>query len=186
MVINMKTTEQPKEKLEGTNEKKGYEPASITIAVKDHGIVLKESSMLLADSQTSKILAIGNEAEQKMQDAEYSEGRIIALNPLRRGIIASYSVSVILFRHYIQKALECSTGTKKLLFAKLRKPRIIICVPEPLTEVETKAFQDCFYQAGAKEVMLTSRTFEEILTTLPEIPGHYNMVIGIKWTGTEA
>lgn len=55
----MKTTEQPRKKLEGTNGKKGYEPSTITIAVKDHGIVLKESSMLLVDSQTSKILAIG-------------------------------------------------------------------------------------------------------------------------------
>lgn len=181
----MKTTEQPRKKLEGTNGKKGYEPSTITIAVKDHGIVLKESSMLLVDSQTSKILAIGNEAEQKMQDAEYSGGRIIALNPLRRGIIASYSVSVILFRQYIQKALECSTNTKKLLCTRLRKPRIIVCIPEPLTEVETKAFHDCLYQAGAKEVQLTLRSFEETLTTHPDTPIHYNMVIGIKWPATE-
>lgn len=178
----MKTIEYTEAKLETTIGKAGYEPATITIAVKDRGIVLKESSMLLIHKESTQITAIGNEAEQHMQDTESVSSQVVAINPLRRGIIANYAGSVAMFRHYIKKALECSdTSPKRHLCTRLKKPCIIICIPEPLTEVEQKAFQDCFYQAGAKKVMLTALPLEQVLPILSEIPGHYTVIIGITW-----
>lgn len=88
--------------MKSTISQKGYEPSTIMIYVKDRGIVLKESSMAFINSETNMIMAMGNEAEQNMDTAPPPA---VAVNPLRRRIIANYTLAAKMFRFYLQKAL---------------------------------------------------------------------------------
>lgn len=164
--------------MESTTGKKGYEPSTITIYIKNHGIVLKESSMLLIHSETNKIAAIGNEAEEHMLSPIPPA---IAVNPLRRGIIASYTSSLCLFRYFLSKARRSAYSPgKRILLSFFSKPKVAVCVPEPLTEVEEKAFTDVFYQAGAKKVTITELSLDQAITALSD---DYPFIVGIVWNG---
>lgn len=157
---------------------KGYEPSTIMIYVKDRGIVLKESSMAFIHSETNMILAIGNEAEQNMDSVPYPA---VAVNPLRRGIIANYTLAAKMFRYYLQNALGNNKSFgKRLLAAFLPRPKVAVCVPEPLTEVEEKAFTDVFYQSGAKKVTITELSFDQAIASLS---ADYPVIVGIIWNG---
>ena len=121
---------------------------------------------------------LGNEAEQNM---DFVPPPAIAVNPLRRGIIANYTLSAKMFRFYLQKALGNDSGiVKRLLAAFLPRPKIAVCVPEPLTEVEEKAFSDVFYQAGAKEVAITELSFDQAIASMSD---SYPVIVGIIWNG---
>ena len=116
--------------------------SSILIYVRDKGVVLKEPSIVAVDRDTGKIKAIGEEARLMLAR---TPGNITELRPMQRGVIADYMVTEQMLRYFIQKA------TGRLSF---RKPRITICVPYGITEVERKAVEDAGYQAGAREVYL--------------------------------
>lgn len=116
--------------------------ASILIYVRGRGVVLKEPSVVAYDRDAEKIKAIGEEARVMLSR---TTGNIVAIRPLRNGIISDYAVTEQLLKYFIQKA------TGKLSFMK---PRISICVPCNVTEVERKAVEDAGYQAGAREVLL--------------------------------
>lgn len=116
--------------------------ASILIYVKGRGVVLKEPSVVAYDRDADKIKAIGEEARVMLSR---TTGNIVAIRPLRNGIISDYAVTEQMLKYFIQKA------TGKLSF---KKPRISICVPCNVTEVERKAVEDAGYQAGAREVQL--------------------------------
>ena len=88
--------------IESTIGKPGYEPARITIYVKDRGIVLEESSMALVNRDTGLIIAMGNAAEEAIDQAVTP---VTAVNPLRRGIIASYMLAERMFCSYLRRAL---------------------------------------------------------------------------------
>lgn len=168
--------------IESTKGKPGYEQSRITIYVKGRGVVLEESSMFLVNRDSGKILAIGNEAEEAIgKDMDIPP--VTAVNPLRRGVIASYTMAEKMFNFYLKKALEvdCSI-VKRLIGTYVKKPRVVVCVPEEVTEVEEKAFLDAFYQAGAKEVTLTDLPLESAVTCL-EKP--YSVFVGITWSGKE-
>ena len=106
------------------------------------GVVLKEPSVVAFDRDTNKIRAIGEEARLMLGR---TPGNIIAVRPLRQGVISDYTVTEKMLRYFIQKA----TGKKTF-----RKPRIAVCVPSGVTEVEKKAVEDATYQAGAREVLI--------------------------------
>ena len=116
--------------------------ASILVYIKGKGVVLKEPSVVAFDRDTNKIKAIGEEARLMLGR---TPGNIVAVRPLRQGVISDYTVTEKKLKHFIQKAI----GKKNF-----RKPRIAVCVPSGVTEVEKKAVEDATYQAGAREVAI--------------------------------
>lgn len=116
--------------------------ASVLVYIKGKGVVLKEPSVVAFDRDTNKIKAIGEEARLMLGR---TPGNIVAVRPLRQGVISDYTVTEKMLKHFIQKAV----GKQRL-----RKPRISVCVPSGVTEVEKKAVEDATYQAGAREVAI--------------------------------
>ena len=114
--------------------------ASILVYAKGKGIVLKEPSVVAYDKENNKIRAVGEEARQMIGR---TPGNIVAVRPLRQGVISDYEVTEKMLKYFISKAIG------KRAF---RKPRI--CAPSGITEVEKKAVEEATYQAGAREVSI--------------------------------
>ena len=114
--------------------------ASIPVYIKGKGVVLKEPSVVAFDRDTNKIKAIGEEARLMIGR---TPGNIVAVRPLRQGVISDYTVTEKMIKHFIQKAIGKRT---------FKKPRIAVCVPSGVTEVEKKAVEDATWQAGARSV----------------------------------
>ena len=114
--------------------------ASVIVYISGKGVVLKEPSVVAFDRDTKKIRAIGEEARLMIGR---TPGNIVAIRPLRQGVISDYTVTEKMLKHFIQKAIGRRT---------FKKPRISVCVPSRVTEVEKKAVEDAAYQAGAREV----------------------------------
>lgn len=114
--------------------------ASILVYIKGKGVVLKEPSVVAFDKDTNKIKAIGEEARLMIGR---TPGNIVAVRPLRQGVISDYTVTEKMIKHFIQKAIGKRT---------FKKPRIAVCVPSGVTEVEKKAVEDATWQAGARSV----------------------------------
>ncbi|MBP2027244.1 rod shape-determining protein MreB [Acetoanaerobium pronyense] len=119
--------------------------ASVLVYVKGKGIVLQEPSVVAIDTSTNKVLAVGEEA-QKMLGR--TPGNIVAIRPLKDGVISDYDVTEKMLKHFIEKV----TGGVGLF--KFFKPQIIVCVPSGVTEVEKRAVIDATMEAGAREVYL--------------------------------
>ena len=117
--------------------------ASVLVYVKGKGVVLKEPSVVAFDRNTNKIKAIGEEARLMLGR---TPGNIVAVRPLRQGVISDYTVTEKMLSYFISRTVG------KSLFG--RKPRISVCVPSGATEVEKKAVEDATYQAGAREVAI--------------------------------
>ena len=116
--------------------------ASVLVYIKGKGVVLKEPSVVAIDRDTDKIKAAGEEARLMIGR---TPGNIVAVRPLKQGVISDYSVTEQMIRYFIQKAV----GKRSY-----KKPRICVCIPSGATEVETKAVQDAAFQAGAREVFV--------------------------------
>ena len=117
--------------------------ASVLVYVKGKGVVLNEPSVVAFDRNTNKIKAIGEEARLMLGR---TPGNIVAVRPLRQGVISDYTVTEKMLSYFISRTVG------KSLFG--RKPRISVCVPSGATEVEKKAVEDATYQAGAREVSI--------------------------------
>ena len=117
--------------------------ASVLVYVKGKGVVLKEPSVVAFDRNTNKIKAIGEEARLMLGR---TPGNIVAVRPLRQGVISDYTVTEKMLSYFISRTVG------KSLFG--RKPRISVCLPSGATEVEKKAVEDATYQAGAREVSI--------------------------------
>ena len=116
--------------------------ASVLVYVKGKGVVLKEPSVVAFDRDTNEIKAIGEDARLMLGR---TPGNIIAIRPLRQGVISDYTVTEKMIKYFVQKAV----GIR--LF---KKPRISICVPSGVTEVEKRAVTEAGLAAGAREVFL--------------------------------
>lgn len=116
--------------------------ASVLVYVKKEGIVLNEPSVVAIDNNTNRVIAVGTEAREMLGR---TPGNIVAIRPLRDGVIAEYEVTEKMLKYFISKAIG------KRAF---RKPRISICAPSGITEVEKKAVEEATYQAGAREVSI--------------------------------
>jgi rod shape-determining protein MreB len=112
--------------------------ANTLVFVKSKGIVLDEPSIVAIDKDTNKILAVGKEAKRMVGR---TPGNIVAIRPLRDGVIADFETTEKMLRYFIQKV------HKNVAFAK---PRIVICVPSGITAVERKAVIEATEQAGAR------------------------------------
>ena len=115
--------------------------ATVIAFVKGKGIVLREPSVVAIDSHTGDVLAVGKEARRMLGR---TPGNITATRPLREGVISNYTVTEKMLKYFIGKI------GGKTLFA----PRIMICIPSQVTEVEKRAVIDAATQAGARKVYL--------------------------------
>lgn len=116
--------------------------ANTLVCVKDRGVVICEPSVVAVDVRTKTVLAVGTEAKQMIGR---TPGSIVAVRPLKDGVIADFDMTADMLRRFIQKA------TKGAPFAKTR---VIICVPSGVTEVERRAVKDAAVGAGARSVEL--------------------------------
>ena len=115
--------------------------ATVIAYVKGKGIVLREPSVVAVDNTTGEVVAVGQEARRMLGR---TPGNIVATRPLREGVISDYTVTEKMLKHFISKI--CG----RFIFA----PRIMICIPSRVTEVEKKAVIDAATQAGARKVYL--------------------------------
>ncbi len=115
--------------------------ATVIAYVKGKGIVLREPSVVAVDNNTGNVLAVGKEARRMLGR---TPGNIVATRPLREGVISNYTVTEKMLKYFINRV--CG----KFVFA----PRIMICIPSQVTEVEKKAVIDAASQAGARKVYL--------------------------------
>lgn len=116
--------------------------ASVLVYVKGKGVILKEPSVVAYDRDSNSIKAIGEEARMMLGR---TPGNVVAVRPLRQGVISDYTVTEKMIKYFVQKAMGRRTFSK---------PRISICVPSGVTEVERKAVEEATYAAGAREVRL--------------------------------
>ena len=119
--------------------------ASILVYVKGRGIIAKEPSVVAIDKDTNRLISVGAEAQQMLGR---TPGNIVAVRPLREGVISDYTVTERMLKYFIQRA------TKGGILSTLFKPHVVICVPSGVTEVEERAVIDASMQAGAGRVDL--------------------------------
>jgi len=118
--------------------------ATVLVYVKGQDIILKEPSVVAINKDTNNILAVGEEARSMLGR---TPGNIIAIRPLREGVISDYDITERMLKYFIQKAIG-----KPMLFSL--KPQIAVCVPSSVTEVERRAVEDATRQAGARKVFV--------------------------------
>jgi len=110
--------------------------ASVLVFIKGKGIVLQEPSVVAIDKDTNRLLAVGEEARMMLGR---TPSNIVAIRPLKDGVISDYEVTERMLRYFIHK-----TCGKRRFF----KPRIVVCVPSGVTEVEKRAVRDAVAEAG--------------------------------------
>ncbi len=116
--------------------------ASVLVYIKGKGVVLKEPSVVAIDKNSKKVKAIGEDARLMLGR---TPANIVAVRPLKQGVISDYQVTEKMMKYFVQKAVG---------HRLLRKPRIAVCVPSGVTEVEKKAVEDAAYQVGARETLI--------------------------------
>lgn len=119
--------------------------ANVLVYVKGKGIVLEEPSVVAIDTRTNSVLAVGSEARKMIGR---TPGNIVAIRPLKDGVISNYDVTEKMLNYFINKVID------KKGFARFFMPRIMVCVPTGVTEVEKRAVEEATRQAGAREVYI--------------------------------
>ena len=148
--------------------------ANTLVFVKDHGIVLREPSVVAVHQTTKKVLAVGDEAKRMLGR---TPGNIVAIRPLKDGVIADFDVTEAMLRHFITKAHN---------HRRLVRPRVLIAVPSGITEVEKRAVKESAARAGAREVYLIEEPMAAAIGVgLPVQDAAGNMVIDIGGGTTE-
>lgn len=116
--------------------------ASVLVYIKGKGIVLQEPSVVAIDKDTDRVLAVGNEARKMLGR---TPGNIVAIRPLRDGVISDYDITERMLRHFINK----TCGRRRFF-----RPKIMVCVPSGVTEVERRAVIDATMEAGGSRTYL--------------------------------
>ncbi|MCS4471468.1 rod shape-determining protein [Clostridium botulinum] len=116
--------------------------ATVLVYMKGKGVILNEPSVVAIDRNKNKVLAVGQEAREMIGR---TPGNIVAIRPMRDGVISDYDITEKMLKYFIGKAC----GKKKI-----SAPRVVICIPSEATEVEKRAVMDAARNAGAKKVFL--------------------------------
>ncbi len=116
--------------------------ANTLVFMKGKGIVMREPSVVAVDIRSEEVLAVGTQAKEMIGR---TPGSIIAVRPLKDGVIADFDVTATMLKHFIRKAIKSNSFSR---------PRVVVCIPSGVTEVERRAVEDAARQAGAKEVEL--------------------------------
>ncbi len=116
--------------------------ANVLVLVRGRGVVLQEPSVVAMESESRKVVAIGSDARRMLGR---TPGSIVAVRPLRDGVIADYEVTEVMLRYFIHQV-----AGERMLF----RPRVMICIPAGITPVERRAVRDAGLQAGAGRVSL--------------------------------
>jgi len=148
--------------------------ATTLVYIKNQGIVLCEPSVVAVQAGTSNVLAVGEEAKRMLGR---TPGNIIAIRPMRNGVIADFEITEAMLRYFIKKVHNSR---------RLVRPRMVIAIPSGITEVEKRAVKDSALHAGAREVyMVEEPVVAAIGVGLPIQEPSGNMVIDIGGGTTE-
>ncbi|MBI5787910.1 MAG: rod shape-determining protein [Candidatus Schekmanbacteria bacterium] len=148
--------------------------ANTLVYVKGKGIVLNEPSVVAIRSGTNTVLAVGNEAKRMLGR---TPGNIVAIRPLRDGVIANFEVAEAMLRYFIRKVHNRKT---------MVRPRIIIGVPSGITQVERRAVKESAQQAGVREVYLVEEPMASAIgANMPIQEPSGNMIVDIGGGTTE-
>lgn len=147
--------------------------ANTLIYAQGKGIVVREPSVVAIDKYNGRVLAVGDEASDMIGR---TPDNIIAVRPMRDGVIADFDITQAMIRRFIEKA---NAG-------KIFKPRAIVCIPSGITEVEKRAVEDAVLQAGAREAFLIEEPMcAAIGAGLPVNSAMGNMIVDIGGGTTE-
>ena len=150
--------------------------ANTLVYVRDHGIVLREPSVVAVQAGTNRPLAVGDEAKRMLGR---TPGSIVAIRPLKDGVIADFEITEAMLRHFIQKV-----HGKRTVFRP--RPRVVVAIPSGITEVEKRAVKDSALRAGAREVHLIEEPMAAAIGCgLPVQDAAGNMIIDIGGGTTE-
>ncbi|MCX7713736.1 MAG: rod shape-determining protein [Chthoniobacterales bacterium] len=148
--------------------------ANTLVYLKDHGIVLREPSVVAVQQGTNKVLAVGDEAKRMLGR---TPGSIVAIRPLKDGVIADFEVTEAMLRHFISKVHNRR---------RMVRPRVVIAVPSGITEVEKRAVRESAIHAGAREVYLIEEPMAAAIGVgLPVQDAAGNMIVDIGGGTTE-
>jgi len=151
--------------------------ANTLVCVRGRGIVLDEPSVVAVERSTNKVLAVGRQAKEMLGR---TPGEVVAVRPMKDGVIADFEISEIMLREFIWRVM----GDR--LLSKLVRPRVIISVPSGITEVERRAVRDSAEHAGAREVFLIAEPIAAAIGVgLPIDKPAGNMIIDIGGGTTE-
>jgi rod shape-determining protein MreB len=148
--------------------------ANTLVYVRGRGVLLNEPSVVALNAQTREILAVGTEAKKMIGR---TPDNIIAIRPLKDGVIADFETTEQMLRYFIQRV------HKRRYFAK---PRLVVCVPSGITAVEQRAVKEAGYQAGARRVYIIEEPMAAAIGSgLPVHEATGNMVVDIGGGTTE-
>lgn len=147
--------------------------ANTLIYVQGRGIVLREPSVVAIDKYEGKVVAVGREASEMIGRTPEN---IVAVRPLKDGVIADFEITQAMIRKFIKQAKISSVF----------KPRVIVCIPSGITEVERRAVEEVVMQAGAKDVVLIEEPMAAAIGAgLPVNSATGNMIVDIGGGTTE-
>lgn len=148
--------------------------ANTVVYLRGKGIVLREPSVVAVEQHGKSVLEVGEEAKKMIGR---TPGNIVAIRPMRDGVIADFDVTQSMIKYFIKKA-----SPQKTVFS----PRIVICIPFGITEVEKRAVEDAAMQAGAREVYLIEEPMAAAIGAGLQVAEPYgNMVVDIGGGTTE-
>lgn len=148
--------------------------ANTLVYVKDRGIVLREPSVVAVQAGTNRVLAVGDEAKRMLGR---TPGNIVAIRPMKGGVIADFEITEAMLRYFIQKVHNRR---------RMVRPRVVVAVPSGITEVEKRAVKDSAFHAGARYVHLIEEPMAAAIGVgLPVQEPAGNMIVDIGGGTTE-
>ena len=148
--------------------------ANCLVCTKEKGVVIREPSVVAYDLSAQRVLAIGTEAKRMIGKTPYG---ITTVKPLRDGVIADFSLTLVMMKLFIKRAMHAS------LFSR---PKVIVCIPYGITEVEQRAVENAAIEAGASGVALVEEPVAAAIGAgLPIRQPKGNMIVDIGGGTTE-